>query len=848
MTRTITFPPADPPEANGARTAGWWQDGAEGSVLCNLCPRHCRIARGKRGFCFVRENRGGRLVSATYGRSTGFCVDPIEKKPLYQFYPGTPVLSFGTAGCNLGCRFCQNWTTTRSRDVAASSELAQPETVANAAQQLGCRSVAFTYNDPIIWAEYAIDTAKACRAAGVATVAVTSGYIAEQARPMFFRYMDAANIDLKGFTDAFYREFCAGQLAPVLDTLRFLAGETDVWLEITNLIIPQANDSPEEIEQMCRWIARELGPDVPLHFSAFHPDFQVNDRGPTPRETLLMAHRIARRAGLHYVYTGNVHDPEHQATLCPKCGQVVIGRHGYTLSPYDIRDGRCANCGAPIAGRYSDGPGDWGGRRVPVRIADYAVPPRPRGVRQAVSPSTKPALTAEQEARLLRAAGERVRAVVLGTSPEPWEQTLAEIGELPLYGAFVSLKREGKLRSCCGCLGDAMPLWQAVDRAADRAACDDPRFPPIGPDELDRLDMEVWLLWHPEPVLQRADARARAVEIGRHGVQIARGAAHGLLLPGVAIDHRLDAEGFLKQVCLKAGLPPDAWKQDDTTLMTFEGLAIRGKLTADIRPPAVAGMFYPAEPHALEAMLDELMPDRVEPAAWAGAMVPHAGWVYSGRLAAATLGRVNIPPQVIILCPRHRPVGAQWAVAPHHAWALPGTIVPSDPQLAARLARGIEGLELDAAAHRQEHAIEVQLPLIARLRPDARVVGIAIGGGDLDGIEQFGRQLADVLRPLDPQPLLVVSTDMNHFADDRHTRAIDREALDALRSLDPAHLYHTVRERHISMCGVMPAVIVMEALRALGALNRVEEVGYATSVDAGGDTLRVVGYAGMLFA
>lgn len=380
MTRSIILPPADPPEADGARTAGWWQGGDDGSVLCNLCPRHCRIAPGKRGFCFVRENRAGRLVSSTYGRSTGFCVDPIEKKPLFQFYPGTAVLSFGTAGCNLGCRFCQNWSISRSRDVAAGSELAQPETIANAATQLDCKSIAFTYNDPIIWAEYAIDTAIACRAAGVKTVAVTSGYISEQARVEFFRHIDAANVDLKGFTEAFYRDFCGGQLAPVLDTLRYLARETEVWLEITNLVIPEANDSPAEIEQMCQWIARELGPDVPLHFSAFHPDFQVNDRGPTPREMLLMAHRIARRAGLHYIYTGNLDDPEHQATLCPECGQVGIGRHGYVLTPYSITDGRCSHCGAPIAGRFADGPGDWGGRRLPIRIADYAIPPSPRKV------------------------------------------------------------------------------------------------------------------------------------------------------------------------------------------------------------------------------------------------------------------------------------------------------------------------------------------------------------------------------------------------------------------------------------------------------------------------------------
>ncbi len=880
MTRTVILPPDAPPEADGARAAGWWQAGDDDRIICNLCPRHCRIGPGKRGFCFVRENRGGRLVSATYGRSTGFCVDPIEKKPLFQFYPGTPVLSFGTAGCNLGCRFCQNWTTSRSRDVAAGSELARPETVANAAVELGCRSVAFTYNDPIIWAEYATDTADACRRAGVKTVAVTSGYIAGQAREEFFRHIDAANVDLKGFTEAFYRDYCGAQLAPVLDTLRYLARETDVWLEITNLIIPEANDSPEEIEQMCRWIVGELGTDVPLHFTAFHPDFQINDRGATPRETLLMAHRIARRAGLHFVYTGNIDDPEHQGTLCPRCGQMAIGRHGYVLTPYNLDGDRCSTCGTRIAGRYGDGPGNWGGRRLPVRIANYAVAPSPKKDRPTASASNRPEFTDQQQHQILLAAAQRVRDTVSGVRRKLLDRMLAGIAETPLYGAFVSLKRAGKLRSCCGCLGDAIPLYQAVERAADRAACDDPRFPPIAPDELDQLDVEVWLLWHPEPVFARGEDRARAVEIGRHGVQIARGAASGLLLPGVAVEHGLDAEGFLKQVCLKAGLPIDAWKEDDTEVLTFEGYAIRGKLAlqgdrvgsrsstvenhdssrataanterspsgkrADVRPPAVAGKFYPGNPGAVDAMLDDMVPKEVEPAEWAAAMVPHAGWVYSGRLAAATLARVRIPQQVIMLCPRHRPIGAEWAVMPHHAWGLPGRTIASDPELAERLASGIAGLELDAAAHCEEHAIEVQLPILARLRADARVVGIAIGGDSLPRLQQFGQQLANILRQLDPRPLLVISTDMNHFADDRQTRAIDRLALDAVRSLDPAVLYHTVRERRISMCGVMPAVIVMEALCALGTLKRVEEVGYATSADTGGDPSHVVGYAGLL--
>ncbi len=349
----------------------WQHESNDGQrVVCDLCPRHCALKPGERGFCFVRENRDGRVVSTTYGRCTGLCIDPIEKKPLHQFYPGTAVLSFGTPGCNLGCRFCQNWTMTRSRDIEAACTPAAPEAIAQAAKQHHCRSVAFTYNDPIIWAEYAIDTARACRALGVKTVAVTSGYITDQARADFFEMIDAANVDLKGFTDDFYRQYCAGRLQPVLDTLRWLARESSTWLEITNLVIPQANDSPADIERMCRWIVEELGADVPLHFSAFHPDFKLTDRGSTPADTLRTAFDIAKKSGLRYVYTGNVYDPERQHTYCPGCGQAVIRREGYTINAFDIRGGRCRHCQTPIAGRFDAAAGDWGNRRMPISIEE----------------------------------------------------------------------------------------------------------------------------------------------------------------------------------------------------------------------------------------------------------------------------------------------------------------------------------------------------------------------------------------------------------------------------------------------------------------------------------------------
>jgi pyruvate formate lyase activating enzyme len=347
----------------------WWHQSSDGArLICDLCPRHCALQPGERGFCFVRENRQGRVVSTTYGRSTGFCIDPIEKKPLHQFYPGTAVLSFGTPGCNLGCTFCQNWTMSRSRDVEAACETAPPAAIAETARRFNCPSVAFTYNDPIIWAEYAIDTAKACRALGIKTVAVTSGYIAEAARADFYGPMDAANVDLKGFTERFYREYCGGRLQPVLDTLRWLVRESRTWVEITNLIVPGANDSPDEIRRMCEWIATELGPDVPLHFSAFHPDFRLMDRGPTPLPTLRAAYQAARDAGLRYVYTGNVHDPVHGDTYCPNCGRPVIRRQSYAIAAFELRGGRCTNCQTPIAGRFDETAGTWGNRRMPVRI------------------------------------------------------------------------------------------------------------------------------------------------------------------------------------------------------------------------------------------------------------------------------------------------------------------------------------------------------------------------------------------------------------------------------------------------------------------------------------------------
>src|SRR4051794_10053798 len=323
MTRRVTLPTTNRPRADGLLPGGWWHDEPEGGrITCDLCPRACSLKEGDRGFCFVRQVKGGEMVLTTYGRSTGFCIDPIEKKPLNHFYPGTSVLSFGTAGCNLGCKFCQNWDISKSREGARLSEQATPRAIAEAARALGCKSGAFTYKHPGIRAEYAIDPARACRAAGVKTVAVTAGYITPEARGPFFEFMDAANVDLKGFTEHFYKHVTYSHLRPVLDTLAWLKAETDVWFEITNLVIPRENDSDDEFRRMCGWVLEKCGDDVPVHFTAFHPDFRMRDRANTPHETLVRAYDIARDAGLKFVYVGNVHDTTRQSTYCPHCGKL----------------------------------------------------------------------------------------------------------------------------------------------------------------------------------------------------------------------------------------------------------------------------------------------------------------------------------------------------------------------------------------------------------------------------------------------------------------------------------------------------------------------------------------------
>jgi pyruvate formate lyase activating enzyme len=353
--------------------ARYWHRLADGRIQCDLCPRFCQLRDGQRGLCFVRAREGESMVLTTYGRSSGFCVDPIEKKPLNHFLPGTPVLSFGTAGCNLACKFCQNWDISKSREVDTLADAATPDQLAEAARRLGCRSIAFTYNDPVIFLEYAVDTAIACREAGIRTVAVTAGYITAEPRVEFYRHMDAANVDLKAFSERFYRQLTGAHLAPVLETLQWLARESRTWFEITTLLIPGENDSEAELEAMSAWIAEHLGPEVPLHFTAFHPDYRMRETPRTPIQTLSRARAIARRNGLRYVYTGNVHDPEGSSTYCPGCGGLLIERDWYRLGAWNLTgNGVCRHCGTRIAGVFEARPGAWGPRRQPVRLARAA--------------------------------------------------------------------------------------------------------------------------------------------------------------------------------------------------------------------------------------------------------------------------------------------------------------------------------------------------------------------------------------------------------------------------------------------------------------------------------------------
>jgi pyruvate formate lyase activating enzyme len=347
----------------------YWTKLEDGRIQCDVCPRYCQLNEGQRGLCFIRARKNDEIVLTSYGRSSGFCIDPVEKKPLNHFLPGTPILSFGTAGCNLSCKFCQNWDMSKSRQMDTLADQASPDAIAAAARKYQCRSVAFTYNDPVIFLEYANDTADACHELAIKTVAVTAGYIAAPAMQDFFAHIDAANVDLKAFTDRFYHKLCGGHLQPVLETLQYLKQETSVWIELTTLLIPGENDSETEIQEMTQWVVDNLGPDVPMHFSAFHPDWKMLDKLPTPASTLTRARQIARQNGVRFVYTGNVHDADGGSTWCPECGQQLIERDWYVLGQWNLdHKGCCTKCGYELPGVIESHAGQWGSKRLPITI------------------------------------------------------------------------------------------------------------------------------------------------------------------------------------------------------------------------------------------------------------------------------------------------------------------------------------------------------------------------------------------------------------------------------------------------------------------------------------------------
>ncbi len=350
-------------------TTRYWHAIEDGRLQCDVCPRHCRLKEGQRGLCYVRQRLNDEVKLVSYGRSSGFCVDPIEKKPLNHFYPGSAVLSFGTAGCNLACKFCQNWDMSKSREMDTLADRATPGQLTKAAEEMSCRSIAFTYNDPIVFLEYAIDVAAACRESGIKSVAVTAGYVDPEPRVEFFQAVDAANVDLKGFSDRFYFKVCGGHLAPVLETLEYIKHETDTWLELTTLLIPGENDSEQEIHAMTNWVVEKLGPEVPMHFTAFHPDWKMLDIEHTPAATLTRARKIALGNGVHYAYTGNVHDAAGSSTWCHDCGKLLIERDWYQLGHWNMgENASCNDCGARLPGHFEARPGHFGAHRIPVRI------------------------------------------------------------------------------------------------------------------------------------------------------------------------------------------------------------------------------------------------------------------------------------------------------------------------------------------------------------------------------------------------------------------------------------------------------------------------------------------------
>ena len=1044
-------------------------------IRCLACGHRCLIGDGLRGICKVRFNDAGQL-KVPFGYVAGLQCDPVEKKPFFHVYPSSDALTFGMMGCDLHCGYCQNWITSQAlRDSKAVAPVRPitPGQLIDIARKEGAKLVVSSYNEPLITAEWAVGVFREARAAGIACAFVSNGNATPEVLDFLRPWIIAYKVDLKSFDDGHYRSL-GGALENITRTIGMIH-ERGLWLEIVTLIVPGFNDDLGELRRAADFLV-SISPDIPWHVTAFHQDYKMTEPDPTSAATLIRAAEIGTAAGLRFVYAGNLPGRvgPWENTRCPGCRATVIERYGFLVRSYRLTpDGRCPDCRTQLPGVWPSAAAEvrTGNdlnayrsrlpRRVetpgllPLPIVDPAQPSSFRGTTTmspapatAAVPSARLSLSEEQQQHLVAAVGAMMRAAVAG-QPAVFPPGLPELRDQLVAGAYVTLKRGRHLRSCCGLLGQPIPLSTALEHATVRTARDDVRFPPISPSELDYLDMDVWLLGQATPVQARGEERLKAVTIGKHGVQVVRGQSQALFLPGVAVENDWDARQFLDRLCAKAVLPPTAWKEDDTILLTFEGQSFGGRLgepdgtapvarrtgfyrpedlaayadfcrreliarltggtpsyylwgvpdgnlngvvlllqrsstdevqhlshislragvplqatlatlvqagaqnlaakglqreqlstlhvglmfltdpvlhgtVADphlegfdprhrailvlernksallfdqgrsteellaeaasqarvmhpatatvfsldtlsnaasvgvstvpravrgpaVRPAAVAGTFYEGDPAALSRTVDDLLSGTRGSEEWAAAMVPHAGLKFSGRIAADVLKRLRIPRTVIVIGPKHTAQGVEWAVAPHQTWELPGVSVESDFLLARRMCQAIPGLEMDASAHQREHAIEVELPLLARLAPESKVVGIAIGHGDLESCRSFAEGLAGLLRESEERPLLLISSDMNHFASDAENRRLDALALAALERGDAEALYETVTQNNISMCGVLPAVIVLETLRLLGSFQRAERVGYATTADVTGDTSRVVGYAGMLF-
>ena len=996
----------------------WWRR-EEDVIVCELCPRGCRIKEGKRGFCFIRKNEGGQMTLTAYGKSTGFCIDPIEKKPLNHFLPGTPVLSFGTSGCNLGCKFCQNWDISKSKEIQKMSQEALPEDIVHAAKKSNCRSLAFTYNDPTTWAEYVIDTAKIARQEGIKTIAVTAAYINPQSRKELYQNIDAANIDLKAFSDLFYRRLTRSEIAPVLDTIQWMKNETNVWFELTTLLIPKENDSAEEIKQMCDWILSHIGDEVPIHFTAFHPDYKMMKTPKTPHSTLVMAREIALNLGIKYAYIGNCLDVERQSTYCPSCKKVLIERDHYELGAYHILEGRCAFCHTSIPGVFEDKRGSWGRKREPLRVVGgndqntvflEASKKIEEAKRRQMEQKHKEFLTESESQKILAFARSVVSSSITGK-----EQTFIldkALFEKEIYGVFISLKREGILRGCTGVFDHptGLTLGQYIQYAAENTAKNDTRFPSLTSFELNFCTLEVSIMHSPEYCQNEGVARLEEVELGIHGLLLTHPRARGLLLPQVPVEQSWDKLTFLSQLCRKAGSSLDLWKDRNCQLMKFQchiyhdaplkneicinklaphlsdlinavpdklvdcpvvfkqkffGLfgvllvSFSGEIvlqfseegtilellekalskfkTSDLnlhqlflltqpillhpedskqrlqslyhslitiksekgidfiipsnasvfdridrlldnvgisrkewqeeksslmafhcqgiekknvfnRSSVFSGSFYPGQENLLQNELKTHFKNVVSSANTTkvrAVMLPHAGWRFCGDVMAKTLKGLEVPDEVIIIGPKHTHLGANFSIASHESWEFPGFSVPIDREGVEDLVSCIQGLECEADAHLKEHGIEVQVPFFYYKNPNLKLIPVVLGQSSFDSLKIFSKGLRAYLDKKEKPPLLVISSDMNHFACDSENRRLDKFALDAMESGCPHKLFNLCREKEISMCGLLPAVLVMLTLLEESSHLQPQLIDYDTSARVSGDESRVVGYAGV---